>query len=118
MKFVVDAQLPMMICEVLRNNHHEAFHTSEILNGNLSSDKAIAEFATEINAIVITKDKDFYYSFLLTRIPPKLLLVKVGNMKLADLKALFENNVSSIEQLFLDYDLVELYPDRLMAVYP
>ena len=41
MKFIVDAQLPKSLATLLRDNGHDVFHTSDLPNGNDTSDKEI-----------------------------------------------------------------------------
>jgi len=44
-KFLVDAQLPARFARFLNDAGHEAVHTSDLPDGNRSSDSWIAQFA-------------------------------------------------------------------------
>ena len=68
MKFVIDAHLPKRITSVFIELGHEAIHTSELPEGNASQDSEILIVAGN-NSVVISKDDDFYNSFLLQRRP-------------------------------------------------
>lgn len=57
-----------------------------------------------------------YHSYLLKKQPPKLLLVKVGNMRLAEIKGLFKTQVKSIIKMLNDYDLLELHKDKIVVI--
>ena len=76
MFFIIDAHLPKIIVEYLEALDCEAIHTSALELGNRTPDEAINELAVSNSGIVITKDADFYNSFLLKREPPKLVMVR------------------------------------------
>ncbi len=116
MKFLIDAHLPKSIGAYFEALGHEALHTSELPEGNASQDEALIVLAMDQAATVITKDSDFYHSFHLHRRPSKLVQVKVGNLRLKAIKALFETQAAQIAALLADHDLVEVYADRLIAV--
>ncbi|MFO8002006.1 MAG: DUF5615 family PIN-like protein, partial [Marinilabilia sp.] len=58
-------------------------HTRNMENGNLTKDSLINEISIQEQRAVITKDSDFYYSYLASHKPYKLVLVRLGNMKRA-----------------------------------
>ncbi|WP_350340034.1 DUF5615 family PIN-like protein [Paraflavitalea speifideaquila] len=64
----------------------DVVHSSELSEGNLTSDKTINTISITEQRTVITKDTDFYYSYLAKKEPFKLVLVKLGNMRLQDIK--------------------------------
>lgn len=96
MIFLIDAHLPKSIGAILEALGHEAIHTSALPKGNASSDEQILRMAMEKDATVISKDQDFFYSFQLRSEPRKLVLVKTGNLCLADTKALFQSQATAI----------------------
>ena len=75
MRFIIDAHLPKSIGKVFADLGHEAIHTSEFPKGNASKDQEIIWAAAD--GIVVSKDDDFFQSFLLFRRPPKLIHVKI-----------------------------------------
>lgn len=52
--------------------------------------------------IIITKDSDFQDNFLLKGAPPKILLLKLGNISNKDLFKVIDSVYNMIEQLFVD----------------
>ena len=112
MKFLVDAHLPYGLLRALRNAGHDARHTRELPQGNATSDATICRVATEEGCVVVSKDRDFYDSLLLRGEPPKLLLIRVGNMRKADLTELFTQRLSQLIVLLEQNDLVELERDE------
>jgi predicted nuclease of predicted toxin-antitoxin system len=113
MKFLIDAHLPPLLCRVLERAGHSSETTLVLPRGNRSTDEQIKEFSSTDDCIVVTKDKDFYYSHVLFRSPRKLLLVRCGNLRLRALLSLFERHLSEIEQAFERCDLVELFTDEV-----
>lgn len=68
------------------------------------------------SATVISKDSDFYHSFLLRREPIKLVVVKIGDMRLSAIKTLFKTQARNIINLLGTHDLLELYEDKRIAI--
>lgn len=114
MKFLVDANLPFKLAQLIKASGFDAIHTDDLPNKERSTDKEIITVALEQNRILITKDSDFLDAYLVNRIPPKLLLVTTGNIHNRDLLLLFENNFYQIAHSFSEYNLIELDDDRLI----
>ena len=115
MYFIVDAHLPKLIVSLIEDAGHDAIHTSHLIQGNATSDTDIITWAMRHEGIVITKDADFYNSYVLHKQPSKLVMVKVGNMRLAELRALFENHIDDILRHLITHDLVEIYKDAIIV---
>lgn len=71
--------------------------------------------ADEQSRFVVTKDRDFRDSHLLNGQPERLLIVATGNIRNAELIALFEAHHDEIMELFAESSFVELHVDRLIA---
>jgi predicted nuclease of predicted toxin-antitoxin system len=79
-KFLVDAQLPVRLAYFLNRAGHEAIHTSDLPNGNASTDAQVVETADAEGRVVIMKDRDFRDGHLLSGSPRKLFIVATGNI--------------------------------------
>ena len=110
MKFIVDAQLPIRLKNWLTSQGFDSIHTDEIAieTQKEPKDSEIAEIALQENRIVISKDRDFFKSHILTGKPPKLLFITTGNIVNKELLLLFEKNFETARLLFNSYDIVEL----------
>jgi predicted nuclease of predicted toxin-antitoxin system len=115
MKFLVDAHLPRRLVQRLREAGFEAPHTLDLPLGNRTPDSFINELSLREQYIVITKDADFVNSFLLHRQPYKLLLVSTGNLRNAELEALFLANIEQIAEGFVIFDFIEI--DRKDVIF-
>lgn len=79
MLFLVDAQLPPALARYLTDAGHQAEHVYDIGMGE-ASDRAIWGYATQINAVIITKDEDFVSLSSISANAPPVVWVRVGNI--------------------------------------
>lgn len=115
MKFLVDAQLPKALSEIIKSKGIDSIHTLELPDKNKTQDGYITRLATDEHFVVITKDADFLESYLLKKEPPKLLIVKTGNIKNSELLNLFEKHIELITSLFSDHSLVEMSKTEIVV---
>jgi predicted nuclease of predicted toxin-antitoxin system len=108
MKFVVDAHLPRRLALFLQEAGFDALHTLDLTRGNRTPDSWINQLSLNEQRIVITKDADFVDSFWLQQEPWKLLLVSTGNIRNAELIALFHANLEKITEGFDIFDFIEI----------
>lgn len=102
MRFLIDAQLPQSLKQLFLANGHDCIHTLDLPLGNLTPDRIINRISIEENRILITKDSDFFHSFIIKNEPYKLIFVKMGNTSKNDLRSFFEEKfveiISQIEK--------------------
>ena len=115
MKFIIDAHLPRSVGDSFKLLGYEVIHTKDLPKGNATKDKDIIIIAS-VDGVVISKDEDFYQSFLLYGRPPKLVHVKVGNMKLKEVSSLFRRIAPKIVDLLGQHDLIEVHKDKIIAI--
>lgn len=107
MKFIVDTQLPPKLAIFLKEKGYDAVHTTDYPKGHLLTDKEIRAIAINENRIIVTKDSDFFDYYLLKGFPPKILLLKFGNIPNQGLMNFFSFNIATIVNLFAEAGLVE-----------
>ena len=115
MKFLVDAQLPKALSDFIKSNGIDSIHSLELPDKNKTQDGYITRLATDKNFIVITKDADFLESYVLRKEPPKLLLIKTGNIRNIELIDLFERHIDLIVKLFSGHSLVEMSKTEIVV---
>ena len=108
MKFIIDAHLPRQLARLLQQAGCDAIHTLDLSLGNRTPDSFINQLSTQEQRVVVTKDSDFVDSFLLRQEPWKLLLVSTGNIRNADLLAIFHANLEKIIEGFDIFDFIEV----------
>ena len=96
MKFLIDAQLPPSLKQIFISRGYDCIHTLDLESGNDTTDKIINKILIEEGRILITKDSDFYHSFIIKKEPFKLIFVKLGNTSKNDLVDFFINKFSEI----------------------
>lgn len=101
LKFIVDTQLPPMLATYLQWKSVDAIHTSHFPNGYLLTDAEIGQIAVEESRIVVTKDADFPDAFFLKGPPPRVIHIKVGNMRNRELTAFLETRWELLYNLLL-----------------
>jgi predicted nuclease of predicted toxin-antitoxin system len=116
MKFIVDAHLPKTLAYSLREKGFDVVHTSELLDGNDTTDTEINRLSIAENRIVISKDADFYDSFTAKKEPYKLLHVKTGNIKNTELIALLERNMELIIKQLDESSVVQISQNYIIKV--
>jgi hypothetical protein len=113
MKFIVDAQLPKSLSDLLNYRGLDSVHTLDFPNKNSTSDKEIIEIAINEKRIVITKDNDFLESFLLNSQPEKLIVVRTGNIPNPILLKIFDNNLELIKSMISRSNLIEITQNEI-----
>lgn len=94
---------------------HDAIHTSELPNGNRTTDAEIALRADAEDRVVVTKDRDFRNSHLLRSSPQRLPIVGTANISNNELMARFDRFLDAIVASLNEVRFVELGPDQLIV---
>lgn len=80
-----------------------------------TTDNEIRMLAKEESRIVITKDNDFFDSYILHKSPSRLVLISTGNILNKELFVLFKKNLDLVTHYFEKYNFLELTNDELYA---
>jgi predicted nuclease of predicted toxin-antitoxin system len=107
-KFLIDAQLPARLGGLFSAGGHDAVHTSQLPEGNRTTDTALVALADAEDRVVVTKDRDFRDSHLLHGAPRRLLVVATGNISNRDLLTLFNDNLDTLVAALDEARFVEL----------
>ena len=115
MKFLVDAQLPIRLVQVLEAAGHDARHTTDLPNGNRSTDREVAEAADADSRVVVHEGRG------LPRQPPALRRPappprrRDGQHRNTPLLELVERWTESLIEAFEEADFVELNADTVVV---
>ena len=80
------------------------------------SDQRIWEYALENNLTIITKDADFYDRIIISSPPPKVIHLRIGNLRLRDFISFIEAVWGDVSMLSESNKLVLVYFDRIEAI--
>lgn len=110
-KFLIDANLPYFFS--LWNNKN--FIHIKDLNDSWS-DEQIWEYAKQNELIIITKDADFSLKALYKGVPPKVIHLKFGNLKIQDFHVFIANHWEMIEMSIAENSLINVYIDKIESI--
>lgn len=111
LKFLIDENLPYYFG--LWNN--ENFTHVHDLPG-LSSDENIWEYSKENNLVIVTKDADFSNKILYKDPPPKIIHLKIGNMRMKEFHDFLNRVWPSILEELKGNKLINVFHDRIESV--
>jgi len=115
MNFLTDANLSNRLVDIFRAHGHQAVHTLDLPDGNVTTDLVILQYADEQNCIIVTKDSDFAASFWLKNRPDRLLLFSTGNINNKELETLLISNFDQIISDLTDNRFIELTYEHVIV---
>ena len=114
MKLLFDENLSPRLVRMLADVYPGSSHVHELGFG-ANPDTAIWNFAGEHGWTVVSKDADFANRGLTYGAPPKIIWVRLGNCRAADVDALLRQALPAIQEFHADPDLAVLaLPLRLL----
>ena len=99
MKFLIDAQLPKRLAQHLNTLGYDTIHTLNLPNQNKSKDSELNEISIKQKRVIISKDRDFVESLLISNKPYKLLYINTGNITNKELLSLVNKNLNIVDAL-------------------
>ena len=109
----MDAQLPLASAVAIRMTGRDVRHTLDLPRANQTKDDQIRTLVLEEDRVVITKDRGFRASHILTGQPKRLVFMTTGNIRNAQLIPLFLRNLGVIEEAFSKGNFVEFGLDGI-----
>ena len=116
MKFIIDAQLPKLLAQWLRERGYDAIHTLELPDKNRTGDDIINQISLLEKRIVISKDSDFYNRYFRKVEPYKLIYLTTGNIPNPELLTLFEKNLERIISAIEYNYVVEITRTKIITI--
>lgn len=107
---LIDENLPASLAATLPV---PCSHAADL--GKQPTDRQLWQHARERNWNIITRDTDFFDRLMLDGLPPKVIWVRLGNIRKRDLESLLLRRWPQISDLLRVANLVEVHPDSLEA---
>jgi predicted nuclease of predicted toxin-antitoxin system len=107
-RLLIDENLPYSLGARLGVDY---IHASQI--ADQASDSLLWQQARAKDWVVLTRDTDFFDRLLLYGPPPKVIWVRLGNVRKNELLKILSERWPIIEQRIHSNDLVEVYPEHL-----
>jgi len=109
MKLLLDANLSWRLTPVLSEHFGECVHVNKTELPKPAKDTEIWNYAAVNGYTIITQDSDFLYLFETKGYPPKVILLRVGNIDIKTAEKILLQAESSILDLENgDYGLLEI----------
>lgn len=111
MKLLIDANLSWRLCKLLKTDFPECFHVNRIQLPKPSNDFHIWQFAKKNNYTILSQDEDFVKLAYQYGFPPKVILLRTGNLSLDQIAKILHSKKTEIEKFVSDqnYSLLEIY---------
>ena len=110
-KYLIDANLPYYF-----NLWNSADYIHQFDLKPDAADSDIWEFSKLNNLTIVTKDADFSDRIMLSTPPPRVVHVRVGNMKFSDFHRFITEIWPEIEKLARENKLINIYKDRIETI--
>lgn len=110
-KFLIDANLPYRF---------SIWHGRDFIHqfdlGDEWTDQKIWNYARKNKLTVVTKDTDFSNLVMTSTPPPKVIHLKIGNMKINELHAFIHKTWEEIVELNKNYRLIRVYKNQIETI--
>jgi len=109
--YLIDANLPRKISAWQGPDFEFVVNINEEL-----TDTEIWNYARLNGQTIVSKDADFSHRIMASRPPPKIIHIRIGNMRLKELSAFLESTWQAIALVSGNHKLVNVFRDRIEAV--
>jgi predicted nuclease of predicted toxin-antitoxin system len=111
MRFLIDANLPY------RSSLWSGEDFQHMRNvGETWTDSQIWQYARSHQLIIVTKDTDFSDRIMVSNPPPRVVHIRLGNMRMRDFHGLISDLWPQVVALGAVNRLVRVYKDRIEAI--
>lgn len=108
MHLLIDENLPASLADHLPVS---CSHATDF--GGQPTDQQLWAHAREMQWVILTRDSDFFDRFMLEGPPPKVIWVRLGNIRRRDLEAMMCRLWPRLASLLADVDLIEVHKGSL-----
>lgn len=110
-QFLIDENLPYKFSFW---EGEDFVHQNEL--DKIKSDKEIWEYAKNNSLTIVTKDADFSDRIIFSEPPPKVIHIRIGNMRIKEMYQFFEKNWEEILNHSKNFKLTNVYKDRIEGI--
>ena len=110
-KYIIDANLPYYF-SLWKGEEYQ--HVIDI-DPNMK-DSEIWKYARENNLTIVTKDADFSDLVLLNNPPPRVIHIKLGNMKMKAFHNAVDNIWDEVLLMSQEYKLIRVYKEKIEGI--
>ena len=107
--YLIDENLPKDIWAGI-----SAIHVTDL--GDRKTDTEIWNYAKAKGFVIVTKDTDFYDRILLEGEPPKVVWIRIRNMRRKQFETIILNVWKEVEKHLHKHALIEVYEDYIEGI--
>ena len=111
MHLLIDENLPASLADHLPVS---CSHATDL--GDQPTDQQLWAHARDKQWVILTRDSDFFDRLMLDGPPPKVVWVRLGNIRRKDLEAMMRRLWPRIASLLVDADLIEVHEGSLETI--
>ncbi len=110
-KYLIDVNLPS------RFSLWSGVEFEQVININdKMKDSEIWEYAKTNGLTIISKDADFSEMMMINNPPPRVIHIKIGNMKINELYQFLNNIWTDVSKMSDNYKLVRVFLNKLEGI--
>ncbi len=110
-KYLIDVNLPSRFSIWASEEYEHVVHINDELR-----DSEIWEYAKENDLTIVTKDTDFSDMIMISVTPPRVIHIKLGNMKMKEFHQLLSRIWSDVCEMSNKYKLVRVYSNKIEGI--
>ena len=110
-KFLIDVNLPNRFSIWASEDYEHVVNIDDELK-----DSEIWSYAKKNNLTIVTKDSDFSDMVILNNPPPRVIHIKIGNMKMKEFRRLISNIWEDVCIMSNDYKLINVYANMIEGI--
>lgn len=117
MKLLIDENLPDALIDVVSERFPGSAHVKQLAL-TTTDDEVIWRFARDNDFALLTQDSDFERKAALRGAPPKVILVRTGNIRTQLLRPIITAQLDRIEHFLTSSTETMMYLPRPRALWP
>jgi predicted nuclease of predicted toxin-antitoxin system len=110
-KYLIDANLPSRFSIWASEEYEHVVHINDELR-----DSEIWEYAKENDLTIVTKDTDFSDMIMITVPPPRVIHIKLGNMKMREFHQLLSRIWGDVCAMSDEFKLIRVYSNTIEGI--
>jgi predicted nuclease of predicted toxin-antitoxin system len=110
-KYLIDVNLPSRFSIWASEEYEHVVHINDELR-----DSEIWEYAKENDLTIVTKDADFSDMIMITVPPPRVIHIKLGNMKMKEFHQLLSRIWGDVCAMSEEFKLIRVYSNTIEGI--
>ncbi len=110
-KYLIDVNLPSRFSIWVSDEYEHVIHINDELK-----DSEIWQYAEKRNLTIVTKDTDFSDMIMINNPPPRVIHIKIGNMKMREFHQLIAKIWEDVCTMSDNYKLIRVYKNKIEGV--